>query len=173
VGHSTRSSDEFVSILESAGIGLLVDVRSLPRSRRYPQFAGGALAYTLSDHGIAYWHERGLGGFRQPRPRSRNDGLRHPSFRGYADHMASEEFLEALDRLETMALEQPTCVMCAEAQWWRCHRRLISDAMTVRGCEVVHLGLGDPAEHELTPIAVLGGDGLLTYPPLQGELLLD
>lgn len=172
VGHSTRPIGEFVSILESAGIELLVDVRTVPRSRRYPQFEGGALADALSDHGIAYWHERGLGGFRQPRPRSPNDGWRHPAFRGYADHMASDEFLEALDRLETMALEQPSSIMCAEAQWWRCHRRLIADALTIRGWQVLHLGLGEPVDHQLTPIAVQGPAGSLTYPPLQGELLL-
>jgi uncharacterized protein (DUF488 family) len=172
IGHSTRPIGEFVAILESAGVSLLVDVRTIPRSRRYPQFEGGALADTLSDHGIAYWHERGLGGFRQPRPRSPNDGWRHPSFRGYADHMSSDEFLESLDRLETMALEETTSIMCAEADASHCHRRLIADALALRGWQVIHLGKGEPSEHQVTPIAVLGRDGRLTYPPLQGELAL-
>jgi uncharacterized protein (DUF488 family) len=147
-------------------------VRTVPRSSRHPQFDGGALAETLSAHAIAYWHERALGGFRRPRPDSPNVGWRHPSFRGYADHMSSPEFSEALDRLQTMASEQATCIMCAEAQWWRCHRRLISDALTVRTWRVIHLGLGQPVEHELTPIAVVGPSGSLTYPPRQGELEL-
>ena len=172
VGHSTRPIGEFVAILESARVELLVDVRTIPRSRRYPQFEGGALADTLSDHGIAYWHERRLGGFRQPGARSPNDGLRQPSFRGYADHMASAEFVEALDRLQGMALEQPTCIMCAEADWAHCHRRLIADALSVLGWRVVHLGHGQPMEHRLTPIAVVADNGTLTYPPLQGELVL-
>jgi uncharacterized protein (DUF488 family) len=172
VGHSTRPIEEFLSILRSQDIGLLVDVRTVPRSRRHPQFDGGTLAETLSERGIAYWHERALGGFRQPRADSVNRGWQVPAFRGYADHMATQEFGEALDRLETMASEQPSAIMCAEAQWWRCHRRLISDAMLVRGWAVVHLGLGEPREHELTPLAVVGQDGSLTYPPFQGELEL-
>jgi len=143
----------------------------VPRSRRNPQFEGGALADALSARGIAYWHERALGGFRRPQPRSPNRGWQHSAFQGYADHMASPEFHEALDRLQAMAGEQPTCIMCAEAQWWRCHRRLISDALTVREWRVLHLGLGsDPEEHELTPFAVVWRDGRLTYPAAQGEL---
>jgi uncharacterized protein (DUF488 family) len=149
----------------------LVDVRTVPRSRRHPQFAGDALAATLPERGIEYAHERALGGFRRPLPDSANSGWEHPAFRGYADHMASAEFAEALARLERAAAERPTTVMCAEAQWWRCHRRLIADAMTVGGWRVLHLGLRpDPVEHELTPFAVVGADGKLTYPSPQGTL---
>lgn len=169
IGHSTRPIEDFLSLLRSREIGLLVDVRTVPRSRRHPQFEGGALAETLGGHGIAYWHERALGGFRRPRPDSVNRGWQVAAFRGYADHMATQEFQEALDRLQTMASEQPTVIMCAEAQWWRCHRRLISDAMTVAGWSVVHLGLGPPVEHELMPLAVASPDGTLTYPPFQGQ----
>lgn len=171
VGHSTRPIDELLALLEREDMGLLVDVRTVPRSRRNPQFEGGALSDQLSTHGIAYWHERALGGFRRPELRSPNLGWQHPAFQGYADHMARPEFLEALDRLQAMAAEQPTCIMCAEAQWWRCHRRLISDALAVRDWRVLHLGLGrDAQEHELTPFAVVWRDGRLTYPPAQERL---
>lgn len=160
-----------MALLGGHGVGLLVDVRTVPRSRRNPQFEGGALADALSAEGISYWHERALGGFRRPQPGSPNRGWQHSAFQGYADHMASPEFHEALDRLQAMAREQPTSIMCAEAQWWRCHRRLISDALTVRGWRVLHLGLGsEPEEHELTRFAVVWRDGRLTYPPAQGEL---
>jgi uncharacterized protein (DUF488 family) len=162
-----------LSILHASDVGLLVDVRTVPRSRRHPQFDGRALAEALVAAGIDYGHERSLGGFRRPRPDSLNAGSRHPAFRGYADHMASPEFAGALQQLESAARVRPTCIMCAEAQWWRCHRRLIADALVVRGWRVLHLGLGtEPTEHELTPFAVVGADGSLTYPPAQGELEL-
>ncbi|HEY1524051.1 MAG TPA: DUF488 domain-containing protein [Solirubrobacteraceae bacterium] len=173
VGHSTRSIEELLAVLDQARVATLVDVRTLPRSRRNPQFDGGTLADTLSQHGISYWHERALGGFRRPQSGSPNYGWQQPAFQGYADHMARREFLEALERLEVMSADQPTCIMCAEAQWWRCHRRLISDALTARDWLVVHLGLGRPAAHEMTPIAVVGPDLSLTYPPFQGSLALD
>jgi uncharacterized protein (DUF488 family) len=130
------------------------------------------LADTLAQHGISYWHERALGGFRQPQPGSPNDGWRQPAFRGYADHMASPEFGEALDRLQVMATDEPTCFMCAEANALQCHRRLIADALAVRDWQVLHLGLGEPVAHEITPIAVAGPDLSLTYPPFQGSLAL-
>jgi uncharacterized protein (DUF488 family) len=173
VGHSTRSLDELTKLLAAADVRELVDVRSVPRSRRHPQFEGEALASSLPAHGIAYVHEEALGGFRRPRPDSPNTGWEHPAFRGYADHMASEEFRGALVRVEALGRENATCLMCAEAQWWRCHRRLISDALVIRGWRVLHLGLhAKPVEHELTPFAVLGEDDTLTYRPLQTELEL-
>lgn len=106
VGHSTRSLDELTGLLDAAHIRELVDVRSVPRSRRHPQFAGEALAGWLPIHGIAYVHEGALGGFRRPRPDSPNTGWEHPTFRGYADHMASEEFRGALKRLQTRGAEK-------------------------------------------------------------------
>jgi uncharacterized protein (DUF488 family) len=171
VGHSTRSLEDFTNLLTDAYVRELVDVRSVPRSRRHPQFEGQALASSMPAARIAYVHEGALGGFRRPRPKSANTGWEHPAFRGYADHMASEEFREALTRLQARAREQPTCVMCAEAQWWRCHRRLIADALVIRGWRVLHLGLHvTPISHELTRFAVLGDRQQLTYPPLQAEL---
>jgi uncharacterized protein (DUF488 family) len=151
----------------------LVDVRTVPRSRRNPQFEQDALRASLAARDIDYRHEPALGGFRRPQPGSVNGGWEQPAFRGYADHMPSPEFAEALGRLEALARERPTAIMCAEAQWWRCHRRLISDALLARGWKVLHLGLGPgPVPHELTPFAVVGPGGQLSYPPAQGELEL-
>jgi uncharacterized protein (DUF488 family) len=142
-----------------------VDVRTVPRSRRYPHFAADALKGSLLHHGIDYRHEPGLGGFRRPRPDSRNSGWKQSAFRGYADYMQTQPFAEALDRLQAWARELPTCIMCAEAQWWRCHRRLIADALVIAGWRVLHLGLGSaPARHALTPFAVLDLEATLTYP---------
>ncbi|HWG09356.1 MAG TPA: DUF488 domain-containing protein [Solirubrobacteraceae bacterium] len=174
VGHSTRSLDELSVLLDDAHIRELVDVRRVPRSQRHPQFAGEALAGSLPAQGIAYVHEAALGGFRRPRPDSPNTGWEHPAFRGYADYMASEEFRGALERLQTQGRERGTCLMCAEAQWWRCHRRLISDALVIRGWRVLHLGLhAKPVEHELTPFAVRGEGHALSYPAPQAQLELE
>ena len=173
VGHSTRSFDQLLALLEAADVELLVDVRSVPRSRRHPQFEREALARDLPSRGIQYAHERSLGGFRKPLPDSRNGGWEHPAFRGYADYMASAEFDAALAALEVRTDENTTCIMCAEAQWWRCHRRLISDALLVRGWQVLHLGVrSQPTPHELTPFAVREADGTLSYPPPQATLPL-
>jgi uncharacterized protein (DUF488 family) len=170
IGHSTRPQAEFEDLLAQAGVRLLVDVRSVPRSRRNPQFEGDALARSLPAAGIAYRHAARLGGFRRPRPDSPNTGWEHRSFRGYADYMATAEFRAALDEVQREGRERPACVMCAETQWWRCHRRLIADALVVGGWRVVHLGLGaTPAEHELTPSGVVDGASI-TYPPAQQEL---
>ena len=171
VGHSTRSIDELIGLLEAAEVERLVDVRRFPGSRRHPQFAREALAAALGERGIDYVHEPALGGFRRPLPDSPNGGWEQTAFQGYADHMATPEFAAALAQLEREATERPTAIMCAEAQWWRCHRRLIADALTVRGWRVLHLGLGaEPVAHELTPFAVLHDDGSLTYPSPQQSL---
>jgi uncharacterized protein (DUF488 family) len=174
VGHSTRSLDELVALLSENRVAMLVDVRSVPRSRRHPHFGAEELAASLPREGVHYRHEPILGGFRRPRADSPNGGWTHAAFQGYADHMASPEFLAALRRLEELARTRSACVMCAEAQWWRCHRRLISDALVVRGWVVLHLGLGGaPAEHELTSFAVVDADLQITYPPPQPELELE
>ena len=171
VGHSTRSLSELVEVLEGARARELIDVRSVPRSRRHQHFDRAALARTLPARGIAYHHEPALGGFRRARRDSPNRGWDHAAFQGYADHMASEEFRSALGRLQARARERVACIMCAEAPWWRCHRRMIADALVVEGWQVLHLGLGpEPRAHELTPFAVVGDDGALTYPPRQSEL---
>ena len=173
VGHSTRSSEELLALLRDAGVELLADVRAFPSSRRHPQFNRDALAAWLGAAGIAYRHMPSLGGRRSPVPGSENGGWREAAFQGYADHMRSPEFRNALAGLEATARETPTAIMCAEAVWWRCHRRLIADALVARGWRVEHLGIGEGrAVHELTEFAVAGPEGALTYPPAQGALPL-
>lgn len=172
IGHSTRSAEEFLAILGDAGIQLVADVRAFPSSRRHPQFNRGALAAWLGTAGIGYRHFPGLGGRRVPVPGSVNGGWHERGFQGYADYMSSDEFQRALGDLEAVASESPTAIMCAEALWWRCHRRLIADALVARGWRVEHLGIdGGPTVHTLTDFAVVGPDGLLTYPPAQTTLL--
>jgi uncharacterized protein (DUF488 family) len=140
IGHSTREIDSFVSLLKENGIKLLVDVRSWPGSKRYPQFNKEALAKSLVDAGIRYEHLPELGGRRKPKPDSRNTAWRNASFRGYADYMETEEFRNGVQRLLDLSRESgPAAIMCAEAVWWRCHRSLISDYLKVRGIDVMHI----------------------------------
>jgi uncharacterized protein (DUF488 family) len=171
VGHSTHELDAFVALLRAHEIALLADVRTVPKSRRMPWFWGEALAESLPEAGIAYRHFKDLGGFRRPQPGSPNGGWRVEAFQGYADNMDSESFRAALGELIRTTDDVRRCaVMCAEAQWTRCHRRLTSDALTVRGFEVVHIDArGRATRHELTPFAVVDGDRL-TYPPEQVSL---
>jgi uncharacterized protein (DUF488 family) len=172
IGHSTRSSEEMLTLLAGAGVELLADVRAFPSSRRHPQFNRAVLAVWLGDAGISYRHMPGLGGRREPVPGSPNGGWKEHAFQGYADHMLTPEFRTALAELEALAGERPTAVMCAEAVWWRCHRRLIADALVVRGWRVEHLGIGESVSfHQLTEFAVVGPDGTITYPPAQTALL--
>jgi uncharacterized protein (DUF488 family) len=150
-----------------------VDVRRFPGSRRHPHFNAEALGPTLAEAGIEYLHLPELGGRRNPVDGSPNAGWQVGQFRGYADHMESEEFAAGLSRLRELAGAKRTAVMCAEAQWWRCHRRLLSDALLVRGYEVVHIGArGETQQHELTHFALAEGEKL-TYPPAQGTLLTE
>ena len=147
-----------------------MDVRRYPSSRRMPWFGAEPLAAALAGAGIRYLHLPELGGRRNPVPESPNGGWRVGQFQGYADHMASEEFAAGLRRLEALARERHTAVMCAEAQWWRCHRRLLSDALLVRGWEVLHVDArGGVEPHSLTEFAVADGD-CVTYPPAQAAL---
>lgn len=164
VGHSTRTLDELVQLLEHHGVQLLVDVRSMPASRRMPHFAKAALERSLPERSIGYLHMPALGGLRKPVPGSVNGGWRNEGFRGYADHMQSEAFWRAVMELEALAKARPTAVMCAEALPWRCHRSLLSDALTVQGIEVRHItGPAEPALHAMTHFALVEG-GRITYP---------
>ena len=166
IGHSTRTLDEFVALLRAHAITQLADVRTVPKSRRHPHFAGEALARSLPDAGIAYRHFAGLGGLRKPRRDSRNTAWRHDSFRGYADHMETAVFEGGLTELIAWGGSQPTAVMCAEAVWWQCHRQLIADALVARAVEVRHiLSAAAPARHTLTAFARVA-DGRVTYPGL-------
>ena len=129
-----------------------------------PHFAKAALDRSLREHGIQYLHMPDLGGLRKPAPDSINTGWRNVGFRGYADYMQTEDFRQALDRLIELAEARRVAIMCAEAVPWRCHRSLISDALTVRGVEVRHItGTGEPARHSLTAFAMVDNDRI-TYP---------
>jgi uncharacterized protein (DUF488 family) len=153
-----------VELLTLHGVELLIDVRTAPGSRRMPHFAKGALELSLPERGIAYEHMPELGGLRKPRPDSVNSAWRNASFRGYADYMQDESFWVALAALELKSRDRPTAIMCAEAVPWRCHRSLISDALTVRGVEVRHItGKAAPSPHALTPFARIA-DGRISYP---------
>jgi uncharacterized protein (DUF488 family) len=170
IGHSTRTIDEFISLLKENEINLLVDVRAWPGSKRYPQFNKEALAESLNAHGIRYEHFPELGGKRKSKPDSRNTAWRNASFRGYADYMETEQFQKGIERLLDVAAEAgPTAIMCAEAVWWRCHRSLIADYLKARGVEVLHiLGANKVEPHPYTSAARIVNDEL-SYRP---ELLL-
>jgi uncharacterized protein (DUF488 family) len=164
IGHSTRKIDIFISLLEKNGIKLVVDVRGLPGSKRYPQFYKEALSASLHKVGIRYEHFPELGGRRKPKHNSRNTGWRNASFRGYADHMETEEFQKDIERLVDLAREVgPVAIMCAEAVWWRCHRALISDYLKVSGIEVIHIVDANKIEpHPFTSAAHIV-EGALSY----------
>lgn len=166
IGHSTRTFEQFAHLLHVNEIRHLADVRRFSGSRRYPQFGRDVLPEELYDAcDIGYSHLPGLGDRRDPRQDSLNDGWRNSSFRGYADHMATAEFGEGLARLIELCNAERVCLMCSEAVWWRCHRRMIADALVVRGFSVEHiLGEGRRQTHTLTPWAeVEAGTGLI-YP---------
>ena len=168
VGHSTHELPDFVGLLRGHQVELLVDVRAYPSSRRVPWTNSGELARSLSRERIAYEHVRALGGRRRPAADSPNGAWQNEQFRGYADHMRTPEFEGALRAL----LDEPrrAALMCAEAQWWRCHRRLVADALVARGAEVCHIDArGQTVAHELTEFAVVDA-GRVLYPPAQGTL---
>ncbi len=166
IGHSTRSFHEFAALLEAHGIRQLADIRTIPRSRRHPQFERDALAAGLEARNIVYRHLGGLGGLRRPRPDSPNTGWRNEGFRGYADYMGTPAFQAALEQLLDFARTAATAVMCAEAVWWRCHRSLLADALVVRGLEVLHIiSASPPTPHQLNPMARVADDRLV-YPSL-------
>ena len=170
IGHSTRTLDEFTGVLRAHDIEALVDVRRFAGSRRLPQFNEGALRDGLEAAGIAYRWLPSLGGRRTPAPDSVNTGWRHAAFRGYADHLATDEFADGLFELLTIAGGLRTTVMCAEMLWWQCHRRLIADLLTSQGWEVWHIQTDKPAEpHRLVdPARLVAGE--LSYAADQQEL---
>ena len=163
VGHGARSLEEFVATLGTAAIQAMADVRSQPGSRRHPQFGGQALATALREVGIAYVHLPELGGRREPRVDSPHQALRVAAFRGYADHMNTAEFARGYDRLTSLARESRTAFMCAETLWWRCHRRLIADRLTVDGWTVTHLFAPGKSEPHVLWDAARTLDGHLVY----------
>jgi uncharacterized protein (DUF488 family) len=154
VGHGARGIDEFLGLVEGAGVRRIVDVRTAPGSRKHPQFGKDPLAASLEDRGMAYVWRKELGGWRKADPRSRHTAIRSPGFRGYADHMETAEFREARDWLIETSSATPTAAMCAESLWWRCHRRMLADSLQAVGCRVVHImDEGRREEHRLHPAA--------------------
>jgi uncharacterized protein (DUF488 family) len=172
VGHSNHTSGELLALLEEHGVDVLVDVRRYPGSRRHPHFRREALAESLSRAGIEYRHEPELGGHRVPDPASHNVGLHDEALRGYADWMYHHSFRDAVERVAELARTHRPCLMCAEADPARCHRSLLSDALSSLGVEVVHvLGPGSARPHRLHPAAVVQGPCAVRYPPQAGDQL--
>ena len=168
IGHSTRSLDEFMGLLEASDIELLVDVRSFPRSRTNPQFNVDTLPDALAAHGIEYCHLRELGGRRGKSQRtesSANGYWTHPAFRNYADYACTATFAEGLAALLELGARKRCAIMCSEAVWWRCHRRIITDYLLSRGKTVRHI-LGDRHVDAatMTPSAQPQPDGTIIYP---------
>ena len=164
IGHSTRPIDEFIRLLHAHGVTLLVDVRTVPRSRHNPQFNKDSLPVSLGKAGVRYVHMASLGGLRRARSDSVNAAWRNASFRGYADYMQTPEFDEALEELIELSQRNRLAIMCSEAVPWRCHRSLIGDALTVRGIRTEDiLNLTRRQVHSLTPFAVVRGT-TVTYP---------
>ena len=169
IGHSTRPQSELIELLHDFGVRTLVDVRTVPRSRRNPQFNKDELAVAMPAAGINYAHLARLGGLRRGLgAESPNMGWRNKSFRGYADYMQTDEFREGLDELLALTADGPVALMCAEAVPWRCHRSLVADALLVRGIPSADIqGAGKTIPHKLTPFAVVDGTRI-TYPD-EGE----
>ena len=172
-GHGTDSAERTVAVLAGAGVSALVDIRTAPGSRRNPQFARAAMEEWLPGAGIAYRWEKRMGGFRRPSAGNPDVAWREDMFRGYAEHMRSADFREAIDAVLAEAESRQVAVMCSESLWWRCHRRLVADfAAAARGTDVRHLmhdGRTEP--HRLSPGLRLRADGLLVYDLGQTELL--
>jgi uncharacterized protein (DUF488 family) len=167
VGHSNRSLEILIEMLGAHEVELLIDVRTIPRSRHNPQFNGESLPDALRVVGIAYEHRKGLGGLRHPRKDSLNTGWRNEGFRGFADYMQSPAFATEVADLMATARKSRVALMCAEAVPWRCHRSLIADALAVRGVAVEHIMTKEKRQpHKLTPFAHIEGDRI-TYPAEQ------
>jgi uncharacterized protein (DUF488 family) len=166
IGHSTRSAEVFVGLLQVHGVGQLADIRKIPASKRHPQFVKERLAAILADSGIVYRHFPDLGGLRKPKTGSVNTALRNESFRGYADYMQTETFHNALLDLLQFGELCTTALMCAEAVWWSCHRKLLSDILLVRGVQVRHiLSTAAANPHQLSEFARETARGVI-YPGL-------
>jgi uncharacterized protein (DUF488 family) len=168
IGHSTRTLEEFVALLREAGATQVVDVRTVPRSRTNPQYNRDTLLDALAPHGIGYVHIAALGGLRGKARAAAgevNAFWENASFHNYADYAMSAAFRAGLAQLRALGREKTCAVMCAEAVWWRCHRRIIADYLLAAGETVLHIlapGKIEPAR--LTPAAVRGAEGTLTYP---------
>lgn len=164
IGHSTRPIEEFIELLSQNGILQLIDIRSVPGSRRNPQFGQKALEGSLRSHGITYAYMKKLGGWRRGPSGPQNAAWRNASFRSYADYMQTDDFTEGVNDLIAISQKAPTAIMCAEAVPWRCHRSLVADALTVRTISVHDIiSKTSVPEHSLTSFAKVDGT-TITYP---------
>ena len=170
IGHSTHPEKEFIALLKHYKIQTLMDVRTIPKSRWNPQFNSAVMQKSLAAAGIEYVHEPDLGGLRKPLKNSINAGWENEGFRGYADYMQTPQFETALNRLIELSKKKVIAVMCAEAFYAKCHRKLLSDALLVRALEVIHIiSEKQTVPHELTPFAKVEGHQI-TYPAEQSQL---
>jgi uncharacterized protein (DUF488 family) len=170
LGHSTKSLDEFLALLTQYEVRTLADIRSLPGSRKFPHFDRENLEKVLPENGVKYVWLKSLGGLRRVRKDfdSPNAGLINSAFRAYADHMTSEEFRSGVQELLRSASDSVTAVMCAEAVYWKCHRRLLSDYLVARGAEVLHiLGPKNLQPHRLSRGAIVNSDLTVVYPRVE------
>ena len=164
IGHSTRPQEEFLAILNAFSVRTVADIRTIPRSRKNPQYDGDELKRWLNAASVDYLHLRDLGGLRHPHKDSVNTAWRNDSFRGYADYMQTVQFENAIKELLSLGAQQTVAIMCAEAVPWRCHRSLVSDALLIRGIEARHIMSATSAKpHLLTPWAKVNGLHI-TYP---------
>ncbi len=173
IGHSNRSLSQFLALLAGNGIAAVADIRQFTRSRANPQFNAETISTALADAGVRYEHIAELGGRRSSKIEdSPNTLWENAAFRSYADYALSSEFEAGLACLLEMAAAAPTAMMCAEAIWWRCHRRIVADYLLARGHEVLHI-IGEPAPKPatLTAGAMVRNDGKIVYPPKQPQLL--
>jgi uncharacterized protein (DUF488 family) len=159
IGHSTRTIEHFIAMLQSFNIQLVVDIRSFPGSRKFPQFNKENLEITLPGNNIAYTHLKDLGGRRPVKKDSINTGWRNAAFRGFADYIQTENFKHGIEQLEKIASTNRTAYMCSEAVWWRCHRSLVSDVLKLKGWNVYHImETGKAEEHPYTqPAKIING----------------
>jgi len=164
LGHGTRRIEEFLEILRAFHVRMIVDVRTVPRSRHNPQYDQMELQKVLEENGFAYQHLKALGGLRHAHKDSINTGWQNASFRGYADYMQTPEFAQAIKKLISLGKRRKIAILCAESVPWRCHRSMIADALVVRGVEVLHIMSKTNAHaHALTPFARVAGEEI-TYP---------
>lgn len=169
LGHSTHSIEEFISLLKTYKIQMVVDIRTIPKSRHNPQFNQEALKDSLKENKIGYRHLKELGGLRHPKKDSFNTGWINASFRGYADYMQTPSFQKGLEKLEKIALKKRCVLLCAEAVPWRCHRSLVADALIIHKWKVFHIQSKTTAKrHQRTPFAKVK-HGLLFYIKMNNE----
>ena len=160
IGHSTHSIEEFLNMLRSFDIKIIADIRSMPGSRKFPQFDMEKIKISLNEIGIQYIHMADLGGRRKMKKESKNNRWNNNSFKGYADYMETKEFENAIVKLEHIALDHPTAYMCSEAVWWRCHRSMVSDFLKAKGWTILHImATGKVQEHKFTsPARIINGN---------------